>query len=39
MNHMLRRERVYPLKLTPEVMSCYRRYAHWLRDLLERLGH
>jgi hypothetical protein len=38
MNHIPCRERVYSLKLAAEFIHFYRRYAHWLRELLERLG-
>lgn len=31
-------ERVYPLRLAPELKTHVERYAHWLRYLLERLG-
>lgn len=31
-------ERVFPLRLAPELGNCVERYVHWLRHLLERLG-
>jgi len=31
-------ERVFPLRLAPELSVCSERYVHWLRYLLERLG-
>lgn len=32
-------ERVFTLKLAPEFVRCYANYVHWLRHLLDRLGH
>ena len=31
-------ERVFPLRLAPELGTCVERYVHWLQHLLERLG-
>jgi len=39
MDHIPCREQVYPLKLAAEFVHFYRRYTHWLKELLERLGN
>jgi hypothetical protein len=38
MEEKTRQERVFPLRLAPEIGTCIERYVHWLQHLLERLG-
>ena len=39
MNNTTCSKRVFPLKLAPWLLIRYTSYLHWLRHLLERLGH